>query len=339
MKNADIQTIENMTFDSSVLDIRWRVTTLCNYQCEFCIQGDRAEHLRQSRGESPETREQICRRIVSLIERQTRYRSIQIGLIGGEVTILPDFPDILAALAESRFRGFLQFYLTTNFSPDAAYFRRLCHILRQAPQNRKLNISASFYPAYTTREAFAEKLREVARCAQEAADRHSLFHLKRSPAQKVSLSAGIPILQDADYADFLEMRADLQSLGVAIHPIIIRNFPTDLSGRTAETLLQSDRDNIRVFDMRGKEYKFQNIQALGMALEDGDSFCPTGCLCDAGMHNIWIDAFGNVKRCPAIGSTMTMGNLLDDTFRFLEGPGICSSDHCSCNQFGRIERI
>lgn len=56
MKNAEIETVENLRQDKGLFDIRWRVTTLCNYQCDFCIQGTREEHLRQAEGESEQLR-------------------------------------------------------------------------------------------------------------------------------------------------------------------------------------------------------------------------------------------------------------------------------------------
>ena len=83
---------------------------------------------------------------------------------------------------------------------------------------------------------------------------------------------------------------------------------------------------------------YKDIQALGAALEDRDSFCPAGYVCDAGIHNLWIDAFGHVKRCPALGSTMSMGSILDGSFSLLDAPQVCTSDHCSCSQYGRIEK-
>ena len=83
---------------------------------------------------------------------------------------------------------------------------------------------------------------------------------------------------------------------------------------------------------------FPTIQALGAVLEHTDSFCPKGYLCDAGARSIRIDAFGNVKRCPALRSDMSMGSILDGTFRMLKAPEICVSDHCSCNTYGKIEK-
>ena len=125
---------------------------------------------------------------------------------------------------------------------------------------------------------------------------------------------------------------------VTIEPIFIRNYATSVSADTVKKLLVPRENGIRVTDRYGRVSGYQNIQALGAALEDVDSFRPTGYVCDAGVRSVWIDAFGNAKRCPAIGSTMFMGNILQGSFHLLEGPEVCSSDHCSCSQYGRIEK-
>ena len=93
---------------------------------------------------------------------------------------------------------------------------------------------------------------------------------------------------------------------------------------------------IRTTDSQGNTRLFPTIQAVGMALEDVDAFCPRGYLCDAGMHNLWINAFGDVYRCPTLGGAMHLGSILDGGYRRLEKPESCASDHCSCSQFGVI---
>ena len=104
MKNADVRIIENLYHSGKMFDVRWRVTTLCNYQCDFCIQGDYQEHLRQAAGESEQMRRDICGRIISLLESLDGYDAVKVSLIGGELTILQDFPDILERLVSCRFQ-------------------------------------------------------------------------------------------------------------------------------------------------------------------------------------------------------------------------------------------
>ncbi len=332
MKNAGIEAIENLGHDKGAFDIRWRVTALCNYQCRFCIQGTPEEHLKQSEGESRRIREKICERLISLIEGLTRYDSVKVSLIGGEVSILSDFPEILERLSNCAFPGIIHFELTTNFSQDSDYFCQLCDaVLKHAQgKERRLSILTSFYPDYTAEEVFAGKLRRV---YDYAAGKGTATCRGANP---VSFSVGIPILDEADYDGLIRMQNELKDTGIRPAPIFIRNYPVQISAATMQKMQESREKRLRVVDTDGREFLFRDIQALGAALEGRDSFCPAGYYCDAGARNIWVDAFGNVKRCPAIGSTMFLGSILDGSFRLLDGPQVCTSDHCSCSQFGWI---
>ena len=83
MKSSEINTIEKEKYKKDIFNIRWRVTTLCNYQCAFCIQGSPEEHARQARGESAELRNSICDKIVRLVESaENHYRVVTVRLIG-----------------------------------------------------------------------------------------------------------------------------------------------------------------------------------------------------------------------------------------------------------------
>ena len=343
MKNADIQRIEKTDPPKGVFNIRWRVTTLCNYQCAFCIQGDREEHLRQSEGESARLRGRICDAILELIEREGhRYRAIDLGLIGGEVTILKEFPDLLEKLAASRYEGDLRFSITTNFSADPAYLRRMLDQFRRGAgtRRRKLSIQASFYSEYVTLEQFSQKLRELSACAgaEESPVQRLLGRLGMGKSCRVSLAAGIPIVDDRDFEEYVKTQDAFRDTQTRIYPIIIRNYDTSLSPENLKRIIAREKGLLKVTDTEGGTSYFPSLKALGAALDDTDSFCPTGYSCDAGIHNIWIDAFGNVKRCPALGSTMSMGNLLDGSFRLFETPQVCTSEHCRCGVYGKIEK-
>ncbi len=120
MKSADIRIIENLACDSNVFDIRWKVTSLCNYACAFCIQGDQQAHRAEARGESAQLRAEICGELIRLIEALDGYEAVNISMLGGELAVLGDFPDILARMASCRFPGRINFSMTTNFPVTAA---------------------------------------------------------------------------------------------------------------------------------------------------------------------------------------------------------------------------
>ena len=343
MKNSDVRTIEKIKFKKDLLGIRWRVTTLCNYQCDFCIQGDREEHLRQAMGESSGLRNRICDAIVRLIESADReYRVIRMDLIGGEVTILKEFPDILERLARADFSGEMRFSITTNFSADAEYFRRMLDQFRAGAGNRKrtLSIAASFYPEYVTIDSFKGKLREIYAYAgtRPGALKAVLGKLGLIKDGWLKLSVGIPIVDDKDFEQYVGLKEEYGDTGIRIFPIIIRNYDTNLSEEKLQGIIEREKKQLKVTDVNGNTMFFPTIRELGASLDNTDSFCPAGYLCDAGIRNIWIDAFGNVKRCPALGSTMFMGSILDGTFKLLKGPQICTSDHCSCGVDGKIQK-
>ena len=125
MKNSDVEIIENLSQNNEIFDIRWRVTTLCNYDCAFCIQGNRQDHLRQARGESPALRMKICDEAIRLIEGIKEHDAVRFFLIGGELTILDDFPNLLEKIALCNFPGEIFFDLTTNFSQDGNYYCKI----------------------------------------------------------------------------------------------------------------------------------------------------------------------------------------------------------------------
>lgn len=343
MKSSEIKTIEKVKYKKDIFNIRWRVTTLCNYQCAFCIQGNPEEHARQARGETAELRNSICDKIVKLVESaENQYRVVDVSLIGGEVTILKDFPDILERLVRSDFTGEMRFSITTNFSAAPDYYQRLIKPFQTADshKNRVLSLSASFYPEYVSIEQFSRKLREIYRFAGNKKHAFRSLFEKAGLAKRdcLSLSAGIPIFNDCDFDMFVKIKDSFKDTDIRISPIIIRKYDTDLSDETLKSYIARGEKNLRVTDIYGKTRYYPTIQALGASLEHTDTFCPTGYLCDAGIRNIWIDAFGSVKRCPAIGSTMCMGSILDDTFQLYTSPTVCTSDHCSCGVFGKIEK-
>ncbi len=314
-----------------MFDIRWRITTLCNYQCAFCIQGDWQEHLKQADGESRQLRNRICNELIRLLEGLTsRYGLVKVALIGGELTVLDGFPEILEKLALCSFPGEIRFDITTNFSQETRYFCELCDIIQKKAKGRRrsMKIGASFYSAYVTEEVFTEKLRAV----------YTYSRSQEEGSNPIYLTAGVPILTDADCGVLNGMQNVFATTDVRIAPIFIRGYATDVSPRAIAGLHEQKGMNILVTDVNGCVSRYQSIQALGAELEGTDSFCPNGYLCDAGIHSIWIDAFGNAKRCPTIGETTYLGSILKGNIELLKTPQICTADHCSCSQYRRIER-
>ena len=345
MKNDDVMIIENRSFSRNHLDILWRVTSLCNYNCDFCIQGNRKEHLRLAAGENEETRWKICGEIRRIIDTASGYSDVKIEMIGGEVTILKDFPKILEYLASSPYNGSIRFNITTNFSAGPDYFYQLSEIIRKYDhgiRRRHLHVGVSFYSAYVSQDEFSAGLRQLIPLLENRKlsllkrmiGKLGIFSNDRSP---MSLNVLYPILTDNDYESFLKMQSHFSGSPVKVMPLVIRNYKTSVTPPVREKMIRRS-DQLRVTDRNGDIHSFSNIQALGAEISADGSFCPKGYICDAGIHSFWINALGGVYRCPAIGSDMSLGNILDGSFRLLTEPRIYTSDHCSCNQFGTIRK-
>ncbi len=319
------------------------MTNLCNYSCDFCIQGTKEMHVEAARGESRELRSRICEAIIGLVENLKGFRKLDVYLIGGEVTFLNDFPALLEKLASCRFPGDMSFRITTNLSMPAETYCQLCEIIKRHDRigrRRSFHIGASFYRSYTSWESFAAKLIEIAD-REVSWPRSPITRMARKLGERVlcspiKLGVGIPLLADEDF-DLLESaRASMWEHRISVTPIIMRKYATTISERNLGTVIAQGRNGIRVTYSDGSIRDFENIQALGASLGGTETFCPRGYLCDAGTSSISIGPKGNVERCPVIGGTMHLGSLLDGTYAGLAELAPCTADHCSCNYYNVI---
>lgn len=341
MKNNDIIRIENLRSRKDTFTINWKITSLCNYECEFCVQGNKESHIKKSKKESMELRQKICQAILDLVDNLEDYQAVQINLIGGEVTILKDFPEILETLTKSDFQGEISFSITTNFSMPLDFFYKICNIIQQndKPNRRRiLRITTSFYSAYTTQEKFTEKIQQLWNYVY--IENKNIAKLMNYIKPSVKISIGYPIIVEGDYKNYVKMREDLAKYFIGFAPILIRQYETKIPKYIKDALFEEETQipYIKVTDKDGNETLYRNIQAIGTFLEDTERFVPqNNYICDAGINNLRIDPIGNIKRCPSIEEKC--GNILDDKFELLSEPAICTSDHCSCNLYGLIERI
>ena len=366
MRSEDVLKIENDAAKER-FTIRWEVTQLCNYSCKFCIQGNQSAHMGKARMEHAETRRMIAARIVETIEKLKGYTAVRVIFIGGEVTVLKDFPDILGSIAACAFEGDIQFRITTNFSQSTDFFCNLFDIVQTWDRashigSRSLELLTSFYKDYTTSEEFFGKLRAVhnhvrsscrqpeAQSARQAADM-TLGEEKpdgkprpdNAAATYSTVAAGWPMLSDEDYHGLQDIRLDFEDTGIVIAPILIRQYKTDLSNEVkAELLEDEEKDgNIRVTFRTGEVKTFRSIRSLGLHLDGDGRFCPRGFICDAGVDYVSISPLGQARRCPALfdDQAMELGSFLDGSYRKLEEAKECPSDHCCCDVYELIDRV
>ena len=358
MNNDEVAQVNNLgRYQLNSFVIRWELTRFCNYSCDFCVQGSHESHLKAFQSESGERRKMIAASIARYIERFIPAgKIVEISLIGGEITALPDFKDNLAEIVNCNFRGIIIIRITTNFSRPSRYFSDLFELFH-GRSDRALFVSASFYRRYTAPDAFGKKLRALFEETDKPVKRY--FRLRqrllsfipgRKPFfknwQNVFISVGWPILDDDSYRDFRQFQKDYGRYARQVFPIIIRNYPVALSDSIRAALKTNGAsgspagNSLEVKLADGRKMYFSNMPNLGNHISDAGKFCPYGYLCDAGCNSMSIAPDGRVLRCPTIDAPddFYLGNITDDSFRLLDKSAVCHSGHCSCNSFKTIRK-
>jgi hypothetical protein len=353
MKNAQVKKIINLPrlFMNSIV-IRWQVTSLCNYQCDFCIQGSRETHLQAAKEESLAKRQEITDNLVRYIETKVPARTaVELYLIGGEVTILKDFRDIVARFVNCGFKGHIIIYLTTNLSRDSSYYSSLSELFKDK-RNRTFNLHASYYVNYISPEAFRHKVTDLSPYLSKERWQNRLLTIKlgamfRSQGlfvkrENVFMTIGVPILNDDSWHLLEDFRSFYHKSAVHANPIIIRDYETSISDNVLARLKSSGGSSKKlvVSFLNGGRKRYKNIQQLGIDLDDTDGrFYPAGYICDAGQRCFSVSSNGSVWRCPVLSdsSLASKGHLLGDIngidSELLSSPAVCGAGHCSCNYF------
>ncbi|MBR5175511.1 MAG: radical SAM protein [Bacteroidales bacterium] len=334
------------------LVIRWKVTALCNYQCDFCIQGSREKHVQAFRSESPDKRGAVAESIVRFIESKVSSRRVvELYLIGGEVTFLRDFPEILRRFVDCRFNGHIIIYVTTNFSKGHEYLSSLMDLFK-GKRNRTFKILASYYRDYTSPEEFLGKVSKLIPSLSPTSLNIRLMAIKAASMSgcrwltsknNAFLSIGIPMIDDDSWCFYKEMGSSFRRSRVRVNPIVLRNFDTRLSQSVLEDLKGSKACGkmLRVYYSDGSRTGFANIAQLGESLEDSDGkFHPRGFYCDAGQNSFSVSPDGEVWRCPVLSppGSFKMGEITDNGFSPLSSPTLCQAGYCSCNYFTNIRK-
>ncbi len=349
MKNEDIKLIENIKYGDDTFVLRWHMTRICNYDCKFCIQGNKKNKILSSKGESHKLRMEIADKIIEFIENDLNknFNKLNIFLIGGEVTILPDFIDILKKFINVKFDGNVIIHITTNNSASEETLIKIKDLFNNV-EKRYFSYSASFYKDYTTIEQFMDKLKILysnkrlyhIACIMEKYKLKTLSKkmkkfLKKPP---ISVSVGYPILNDSDYFNFIKAKKKYKNKVDTINPIIIRKYDTDLSLKFRNKLAKSDKKFIKVTLVNGEKRYFTNTQKLSLVITDKDYFDTSDFICDAGIRNISIDNVGDICRCPTVRSKAIRGNVLKDKIELLDKPEKCQSNRCNCSYYRKIGR-
>ncbi len=320
MKSKDIIKVENLKTKDKFI-IRWNVTLLCNYYCDFCIQGDKEKHLEKAKGESKEIREKICNNLIKFIETKInkKYKHLDIDLIGGEITILPDFIEIIQKIVKSKFEGEIKIHITTNLSADKEILKKLSNIFnKKYKYKRRLTISASYYKEFANEKEFIDK------------------------AKIIGCHVNYPLCTDEDYLKYLEFKNKYKKQVKDINFIIIKKYKTEISQELKQKIVEESnikkKNNIKVTFNNNEIYYFVNNNKISLKLEDEEIFNSNGYLCDAGIHNITISNLGVVSRCVSCEKKTIIGDIRENIIDLPTEKLICPSNQCNCSSYRIIEK-
>lgn len=346
MRNDEVLTILNTNNEPKTMTISWMVTTLCNYACDFCIQGDKEKHIKNAKGESRELRDKITAKICRLIEEEYdgKYDHLKIFLIGGEVTILPDCIEIVERLVNTKFRGKLMIHITSNMSADLAWFRDLAKVFEDHPVKdgeRHLFLGCSYYKEYVTEEEFISKLHAIQKMG---ISKNSLFKKVYKKirgygrGQFIWMECTFPVATDDDYEAYLRFNEKTGRIGIHTIGTILRNYETSLSEENRKALIKEGHHFLKVEYTDGSKRTYPSIQQMGFDLSDREQFDPRGYYCDAGWTSFRIRNNGTYDRCPNLRPREGFGDFLDESVHPNDRMEICNSTRCSCNYFRLITK-
>lgn len=366
MNSQDILKIENIANLSNLFIIRWNITNLCNYNCDFCIQGNKEKHIQKAKGERVETREKILDNIIKFIETKLngKYERLSIFLIGGEVTILKDFPEILKKLVNCNFEGNLKIHITTNLSTSDEVLKYMLDLFNQKYKyERVLEVSASYYKNYVTEEEFMRKVgilyekknlnkkiiskifnkkklvKIISKIFYKEDNKKKYLNKIISKIEPVHVNINYPLCVDKDYDEYLKFKEKYNNKARMINYLIIRDYKLSISEDLKNRLkAKNEKERIKVTFKDGSVFYVSHTSKICVKLDGEKYFNPNGYLCDSGINNISISTSGDISRCPTCSKETIIGNIIDEIPDIRSDKFVCKSKKCVCSFFGVIEK-
>lgn len=338
MKSKDILRIERTDKNERTYVIRWQMTHLCNYYCDFCIQGDKQRHIERARGESAQIREKICSNLIAFIEQELNDKAdvLLFHLIGGEVTILNDFLPILKRIMRTKFQGEMKIHITTNMSLDKEMYRKLAAVAISGKGKRKLFVRCSYYKQFTNEKDFLEKIKVLSN--RSAYQEFLIKHLHRND---ISFAIGYPLFTDQDYTEYLRFCENNPQYASRVKPFTIRDYKTSVSQLVKEKLRNSDEEkenkSLQVTWKNGTVKYFSKTIDHCLLTNEEPYFRPNGFLCDVGCHFLTIDSVGNMSRCVEVSAETRFGNICEEKPEYMTEMFRCPAERCTSNYYSLIE--
>lgn len=338
MKSKDILRVERMDRNERVFVIRWQMTHLCNYYCDFCIQGEQQRHIKRAQGESSQIRWKICANLIDFIEKELNDKAdvLLLHLIGGEITILEEFLPILKRLMNVKFQGEMKVHITTNMSMSTEMCRKLAAVVINAGKNRKLFVRCSYYKEFTDEDTFLSKIQALSERSI-----YQKFMIKYLHRNGVSFKIGYPLFTDQDYEEYRQFCKNNPQYASKIKPFVIRDYKTSVS-QSVKGKLRTDEEEKKIKSLKvtwknGTVKYFTKTIDHCLLTDEEPYFRPKGFLCDIGRNFLTIDSLGNMSRCVEAVAETEFGNLCEEIPKYMTEMLRCPAERCTSNYYSLIE--
>ena len=146
MQEKQIIAIHN---NDSLLTIKWRLTTWCNYRCSYCIQFWGEKEKKTDFGHLLDTAKEVNRLI------ESAPRPVKLYLLGGEVTWY-DLEKLVSAIPS---KNLAKIAITTNFSNSSDYYISFANYLRS--RDVDLGLCCSLHKEYVKPSEYVKKVAAV----------------------------------------------------------------------------------------------------------------------------------------------------------------------------------
>lgn len=146
-----IKTIPN---NNNLINLKIRLTKFCNWDCSYCIQG----HNKPKKPSDESIKESIDFLIQELKDKKLDEKDIELGIIGGEVSLFNIKDLILSPLIKSNIK-IKKINIISNLSRDINWYKDL--ITYSKANNIKYFLRFSFHEDFITKETFLKKVKEL----------------------------------------------------------------------------------------------------------------------------------------------------------------------------------
>ena len=284
IKMDDIIKVEKL---HKCFKISWKMTDACNYRCPYCYMKDavaKQNHTPQ------DFVEKIASRIDRLIEVQSKGRSVNLHLIGGEICLY----DLVPVIDKIKSKQLKSIILATNFSAKDDYWQRLTDYLRQ--RNVTPNIISSFHLSQCDKNEFVRKAIKFN------------THVK-AVVNSENLDTYRPYFDELlDNGNCVEVTVERDDQNKCVPLTEEQQCYIDFLNKE----LLKHQTYFNVYLKNGDVITFPSNISFIDSIDIG-GFDPDGWVCTAGIDGIRINQKGDVQRAGCRHSSINkIGNIFDD---------------------------